>query len=267
MPSITYISKYNKNTGLVLSPSEIRDLYFFGIEIVDGSGNEIPDTTIRFYLESAQKEIENRLKIKFKKQLFEENCAYFRDDYINNLPRIQTRYPVNEGLSLTGYYKKIEQISYPKEWLSSHTNGDGIYMKRISIVPTSGSAVGTSQDIALTGITTSYFGSMGRFNQLPDYWTSQYVTGFDIEHYPSDLINVVGMLASIPIFHVGGDLVIGAGISSQSLGIDGLSQSINTTASAENHAYSARVLQYRKDIERTLKAVEKTYKGFNFNVF
>jgi hypothetical protein len=267
MPSITYISKYKKNTGLVLSPTEVRDLYFFGIDIVDGSGNEIPDTTIRFYIEAAQKEIENRLKIKFKKQLFEESCAYFRDNYINNLPRVQTRYPVNEGLSLTGYYKKVEQISFPKEWLSSSVNSDGIYSKRLSIVPSAGSAVGTSQDVIFTGITTSYFGSLGRFHTLPDYWTSQYVTGFDVDHYPSDLINVVGMLSTIPVLAIAGDLILGAGIASQSLSMDGLSQSISSTSSATNSGYGSRIIEYRKTIDLSLKQIEKTYKGFNFNVF
>ena len=268
MPTITYTSKYKKNTGLVMSPSEIKDLYFFGILILDNYGNELPDSTIKYYIECAQKEIENKLKIKFKKQLIDENCSYYKDDYIQNLPRINTRYPVNEGVSLTGYYKKIEQINYPKEWLSSHTNSDGVYLKRMSIVPTSGSAVGTSQDVVLTGITTSYWGSMGRFNTLPDYWSSQYVTGFDIDYYPSDIINIVGKLAAISLFNIAGDVAMRMpGVSNYSLSIDGLSSSIGTTASSTSGLFQARINQYTKEIEESFKRVEKSYKGLPFNVF
>ena len=266
MPSITYISKYKKNTGLIFSPDELIDLYFYGVSIQSKDGSELPQQTIRFYIEAAQKEIENKLKIKFKKTFIDDNVSYYRDDYMNGLPLIHTRYPVNEPLSLTGFYKKVEQINYPQSWLSSHSNSDGFYMKRISIVPTSGAVVGTSQDVILTGITTSYFGSLGRYNALPDYWQFQYITGFDYDNFPMDLINLVGLLSAIPLLAIAGDMVIGSGIASQSLSIDGLSQSVSTTASAMYSAYSARITEYRKSIDQTIKNISKIYKGVPFTV-
>lgn len=267
MPSITYTSSYKKNTGLVMSPVELMEIYFFGVKVVDSNGNEMPDSIIQHYIEAAQKEVENKLKIKFKKQLFNDGMSYYRDSYKQTTPRINTRYPVNTPLSLTGFYRKIEQISYPKEWLGSSRNDDGIYMKRMSIVPTSGSAVGTSQDILLTGITSSFFGSPGIVATLPDYWELQYVTGFDVDHYPSDIINVVGMMAAIPVLAIAGDLILGAGIASQSLSIDNISQSINSTASATNSGYGARIIEYRKSIEKSLDAIARGYKGLPFDVF
>lgn len=268
MPSITYTSSYKKNTGLVMSPVELMEIYFFGVKVVDSNGNEMSDNTIQYYIEAAQKEVENRLKIKFKKQLFNDGMSYYRDDYKQTTPRINTRYPVNEPLSLTGFYRKIEQISYPKEWLGSARNDDGVYMKRISIVPTSGSAVGTSQDILLTGITSSFFGSPGIVASLPDYWELQYVTGFDVDHYPSDIINVVGMMAANSVFAIAGDVALGMpGIASTSLSIDGISQSTSTTASAMYSLYSARIKQYTDSINETMKRIERSYKGLTFNVF
>lgn len=266
MPSITYISKYKKNTGLIFSPDEIIDLYFYGIPIQSKDGSELSQQTIRFYIEAAQKEIENKLKIKFKKTFIDDNVSYYRDDYMNGLPLIHTRYPVNDPLSLTGFYKHVEQINYPQSWLSSHSNSDGFYMKRISIVPTSGAVVGTSQDVILTGITTSYFGSLGRYNALPDYWQFQYITGFDYENFPVDLINLVGMMASIPLFGIAGDLILGAGLSSHSLSIDGLSQSVNTTKSGNSHAFSARIKEYKDATDKTMNNISKMYKGIPFTV-
>ncbi|MDH3381777.1 MAG: hypothetical protein OEL54_03680 [Flavobacteriaceae bacterium] len=266
MPQIQLIAKYSKNTGLTLSPSEIRRLYFFGVEIRDKAVNELPDSTIEFNIRAAQREIENELKLKFTKQLFNDNMSYHRDMYRNGLPIIKTRYPVNEPLSLTGFYKKVEQINYPQTWLSAHQNDDGVYLKKVNIVPTAGSSVGTSQDVILTGITTSYYGSLGRYETLPNYWELQYVTGYDSENYPYDLINVVGMLAAIPIFAIAGDLILGAGIASMSLGIDGLSQSISSTSSATNSGYGSRIIEYRKSIASSMKKIKSIYKGISFDV-
>jgi hypothetical protein len=264
MPEITLISKYKKNTGLVISSTELLDLYFYGVAIQSKDGSSLNDDTIEFYIKSAQQEIENWLKVKFKCELFDDNVSYYRDDFMGGLPLIKTIYPVNVPLSLTGFYKKVEQINYPESWLSSHSNSDGYFRKRISVVPTSGSVVGTSQDVILTGITTSYYGSLGRYNTLPDYWKAQYVTGFSYKNFPYDLIQVVGQLAAIPLFAIAGDLILGAGIASQSLSIDGLSQSLSSTSSATNSGYGARIIEYRKSVDQTLKRIKNIYKGLSF---
>jgi hypothetical protein len=57
----------------------------------------------------------------------------------------------------------------------------------------------------------------------------------------SPILEYAGILAARNILITAGDLVIGAGVASFSRSIDGLSQSIGTTASAENSAYSARI--------------------------
>jgi hypothetical protein len=81
---------------------------------------------------------------------------------------------------------------------------------------------------------------------------------------PYDIMNLVGLMASIPIFVMLGDLVLGAGVSSSSLSIDGLSQNISTTKSASSTAYSGRVNHYLKQIEQTTARLKRTYKGISF---
>ena len=67
-------------------------------------------------------------------------------------------------------------------------------------------------------------------------------------------------------FNIGGDLILGAGIASMSLGIDGLSQSVATTSSAENSGFSSRIIMYNKEIKSTLEKLKGIYKGINFTV-
>ena len=72
----------------------------------------------------------------------------------------------------------------------------------------------------------------------------------------------IGKTAAINIFHIAGDLILGAGIASFSLGVDGLSQSISSTSSATNAGYGARILGYQDDIKKMMPILQAKYGGF-----
>lgn len=109
----------------------------------------------------------------------------------------------------------------------------------------------------MSGLTTQ-LGSQ-HFRMIPDYWDFQYITGFDLDHMPMDLINLTGKLATFGPLGIAGDLILGAGIAAQSIGVDGLSQSISSTSSAINAGYGARIIQYQKEIAETVKRLKLVY--------
>jgi len=261
MPQITYSIKYRKNEGLVISPEELLALYFYGINIKSIDGSVISNDTIRFLIKSAQEEVEKNLEIRLLPKFIEQSIDYFRTDYWQGLPIIKPKLPVKEPLSLIGFLNKIEQIKYPRDWLNSKKDSEGYYYKKLNLIPT-GSTVGNSSSVILSGI-TAYYG-MTSYSDLPNYFAFQYVTGFDIDHIPFDVVDLVGKFAAIKLFHQAGDLILGAGIASLSLGIDGLSQSISTTSSATNAGYGARIQGYLKDIDLYMKKLKNFYKGINF---
>lgn len=78
--------------------------------------------------------------------------------------------------------------------------------------------------------------------------------------YDPLLVDFVGLVASLLPLDTAGDLIIGAGISSQSLSMDGLSQSISTTSGVENSGYGARAVQYGKRIEKITKTLTRHYR-------
>lgn len=258
MGQFTLTMKYRKNTGMMFNPTEIFSLYLYGIKIQAGDGTAFSSESMRFYIQAAQKEVENYFNLKLMLQFIgQEKLTYYRADYWQSFPILFTNYPVNKPISLTGRYNNIEQISYPTQWLTTHQNSYGMYKRRVSIVPT-GSALATANaEVILSGITTQ-LGSQ-HFRMIPDYFDIQYITGFDIENFPMDLINLVGMLACFGPLNIAGDLILGAGIASQSLGVDGLSQSISSTSSATNAGYGARILQYNKQIQDTAKKIKLVY--------
>jgi hypothetical protein len=251
--------QYRKNEGLVLSPSELKELYFYGIQIRDKYGNEISDDTWRMYIESAQSEIEKFLSIKLFKQIFQEDLSFYRDEF-ESFGFIRTTYPVVQPYSLNGFIGTIKQIEYPIEWLSNRTTTDGYtYNRQIYIVPNYSNI--KTGSIVYNGI-VPYLGILG-YQQVPNYWRCRYVTGYD--KIPKDLLNIVGMLASLGPFGIAANLVLHPGVTGQSLGIDGLSQSINTGMSGDKHAFSSRVAQYIDAIKTSLSRLQTTYKGIQIS--
>ena len=116
----------------------------------------------------------------------------------------------------------------------------------------------------LSGLTTQ-LGSQ-HFLMIPDYWDLQYITGFDLDHMPLDLLNLVGKLATFGPLGIAGDLILGAGIARQSLGVDGLSQSISSTSSATNAGYGARLVQYQKEIKEAIPRIKLVYDEVKLSV-
>lgn len=263
MPQLTITAKYRKNE-LPISPEELMLLYFFGVDILSKDGSDFSDENIRFYISAAQLEIEKYLGIKLMPEFITETLDYYRDDYFNNFPYVKTTYHANKAFAMLGMINSVEQIIFPQVWLSVRSSSsNNPSWRQINVVP-NGSMVSGNSEIIYTGA-IAYYGMMGN-KKVPDYWTVQYSTGFSLKNFPFDIINIVGMLGAIPVFAIAGDLILGAGIASMSLGIDGLSQSISSTSSATNAGYGSRIIEYRKTIKETLDQLKKSYKGIGFVV-
>jgi hypothetical protein len=260
MGSVTLTLRYKKNTDLVLSPDELKNIYFLGIPVTDSNGNPMADRDIELIIEMAQTEVENHLSIKFTRQVYEENRDWNFDQW-KKWGYIRTTFMVRDPISLQGFLNTAQQIDYPKQWLSAKKASDNIkFHRNIGLVPIHGSANSLSNNVIYTGI-APYIGYFGN-KEIPNYWLVKYLTGWD--KVPADLLDIVGKLASINIFHQLGDLIVGAGIASKSIGVDGLSQSISTTSSATNAGYGARIIGYVNDLKEKLPQARQVYRGISF---
>ena len=79
-------------------------------------------------------------------------------------------------------------------------------------------------------------------------------------YYPPEVMDCVGLIASMLPLDTAGDLIIGAGISRLNLGVDGLHQEIQTTSGVENSGYGARVIQYRRRLAMQIAALRRRYR-------
>ncbi len=77
----------------------------------------------------------------------------------------------------------------------------------------------------------------------------------------ADLKKLIFLMASIHPLNVAGTTLVGDGIASKSISIDGLSQSITTTANSETLAYGNRVKAHQAEIDKLLPYVRGRYTG------
>lgn len=238
------IVKDNKiitRTESLMTPKLLRERYLFGVELVDNQGNEMSNDVLQDYLDIAMSMVEHDLDISIVPNEHigddAEESDYQANDYwqwgyfqLKNVPVIEVK-------EIRAVYPNANILSYPTEWFKLQKH-DGI----LRLIPSSGTLSQFAVDAG-----GQYFPEIFRNNgHVPLVWQIDYISGFEDGKVPKDVNTAIGLIAAIFALNIAGDLVIGAGIASQSISLDGLSQSINTTSSAENHAYSAKVKEYQK---------------------
>jgi len=83
---------------------------------------------------------------------------------------------------------------------------------------------------------------------------------------PANMVHAVGLKAALVPLDVAGDLIVGAGIASKSISMDGLSMNINTTSSATNAGYGARVGQYERELKALMSSLRKRWQMTNISM-
>ena len=248
-------ASYDNRRDMLISPSELYDTYLYGIRTKAPDGSDIADSVLSTYILSAQEELEKYLGIKFCSSVISETHDYDVSDS-NALISVYTDYPVKDVVSLSGYYSDKKILDVPKEWLAYRKSSEGVFDRKVDVVPSALSST-------FAGGNGIAFFSMYSGRYVPNFWHIEYISGFS--KIQNDLLNFVGKLAAINVFNLLGDLILGAGIASQSISIDGLSQSISTTSSAENSGYSSRVKAYLEDLKVSLPRLESLYRDIGIS--
>jgi hypothetical protein len=263
-------NRYNRVEPLI-TVDKLKATYLFGVTAYDENGNSISDETIQTFIDQAISVLEHDLDITVKPTFIEEHKDYFAQDYWDWGYMQLNRIPVIELLDLSVVYLRDQNtletvLDIPQEWIRLEPE-TGI----IRLVPNN-RFPGRLQVDASGAFFPELF---RRYSTVPDLWVARYIHGFKEGQIPALLNAAIGMLASIFYMNIAGDLIIGAGIAGTSISLDGLSQSIQTTASAENHGYSAKVKDYKRLLfgdnqndkpNSIVEILRKFYKGQSINI-
>ena len=249
-----------KNIDRIISAQELRELYLFGVNLKDDSGNEMPDKLLEHYIDAAQEWLETQVPglIFNEKNIVDETHDYYVDDYMNFGLIKLFRFPV-KGISKWAiqFPLQTELLEFDPTWLRVDSN-----FGYVNLVPTEGT---------LSSIILGKGGSFlpllyNALEHVPGILKVSYKAGFDGDNIPTLAKDLIAKKASLGPLNIAGDLIIGAGISAKSISLDGLSQAISSTSSATNSGYGARMINYNKEIELDLKRFVSYYQGINMVV-
>lgn len=249
----TLTLQYKVDGGLVFNCDEFLAEYLVDLPIRGLGGGKMTRDAIEEKIKKHTAQLEYLLDIKIPKQAVKEEHDYNAEEFAC-WGFLKCNYLVSSVNSLKGKFNSVEQIDFPDDWLTIKSKQDSS-ARNIHIVPYSGSITYTSGQALF-----AYFKNL---DYIPNYWHVCYITGFD--RVPKDLMEMVGKLASISVCTVLSDVAFGAGIASMSVGIDGLSQSIGTSQSAQYSLYGSRIFQLANEMKREdIPRAKARWKGMNF---
>lgn len=235
----------------ILSVAQLKDIYLFGVDCTRDDGTPFPDIMFEWGIAFAIDWLEKELDIKIRPTSLDERYDYYRRDY-QEWVSIRTRQsPVISVSAVDCYWPSDNLIlSFDPSWIRLRPD-DG----QIHIIP----ATGTIAQMFLRA-GGSFLPILAQ-DWVPDLFRVQYTAGFAAGQLPMSIRELIGKKAAFGPLNVAGDLITGAGIASQSVSLDGISQSISTTSSATNAGYGARLIQYRNEIRDQLPTLKRYYKG------
>lgn len=265
MPKLRLKIQYNKNEGLVVSPSELREHYLFGIPVCTTDGRKMSASTIKQHISTAQKRIENLFSIRLNRQVIKESKDYIREEWFV-WSYVKSTFPIVYLDDLKGYIQDSNQVTYPKEWLSIKKTENVAVWRNLYVIPNSASEHGakmTQNSIIYNGV-TPHLGYFGR-SYIPNYWRLKYITGWKAGEIPDDLMDMICKFAAINVLAVIGSYLYGAGFASFSVSLDGVSQNF-PLKSGRFGIFSDRIELYTQDINDMMQNMKYIYKGITFEV-
>lgn len=207
--------------------------------------------TFKFYLDQSIESAEKLFDMKFSKSTITDERTDW--DWRNAIQwsNITTRYtPLRTLTSVKYKFPSGSEVTIPTDWFYATETGN------INLVP----SWGTFSTFMITA-GGYWYPTIYQHDYIPGCVYLTYDAGFDATDVPTDIVHYIGLMAAIPIFDILGDLILGAGIATQSIGIDGLSQGIGSTSSATNAGYGARIITYTKEANHLRDVIKNYYKA------
>ncbi len=242
----------------ILSVQDLKDNYLFGIDLSDSKGNPMPDKFFVHYIKSAVRAIEAMLDITILPTTFTNE----RKDYIQREANqffwtYLSHKPVMSVQSVRLHVPGATPVVFPSPWIELQET-TGI----VEVVPQT--AIAIQPSAAYTPFYSQFF-LTATHRRLPNAIEVDYTAGFAPGQVPPDILDIVGKQSAISPLRAAGNMLLGPGLAGQSIGIDGLSQSVSLTKQG-NGAFAAMVSDYQQDIAAQIATIRGRYQGINIRV-
>ena len=234
------------------------------------TGQPYSDEFYNQMIERAVAQAEKTFDVAILPRLQVDKLDYHRNDF-NAFAYMQTNYrPILNIKDLTLYYNNQNILRVPDEWIKV-TNRTGQIQVSPSVLM---QGLNTTINPTIYPIINSPYGMTPSPYQetefAPQMLGVTYVAGMmphpngdargvnrDYIIQP-DMLSYIAKLAAIEILEKWSRNIIGAGIASYNVSVDGISTGLETTASPENSAATAEVAQ----LERDMKPIKESLLNF-----
>ena len=271
-PDLTLGQDYSKVTleDLGLNIDLIKnELMGMNNDLVDPvTGKPYPDDFYNQILERAVAEAEKIFDVAILPRVQVDRMDYHREDF-NAFAYLQTNYrPILQVNDLTLYYNNQTILSVPDEWLKV-TNRTGQIQVSPSVLM---QGLNTTINPTIYPIINSPYGMTPSPYQetefAPQMLGVTYVTGmmprtgraginYDWMIQP-DMLGYIAKLAAIEILERYGRSILGPGIASYSVHVDGIGTNVDTTQSPEFAATSGEI----RNLQDDMKSIEQRLRKF-----
>lgn len=235
----------------ILTIQELKDRYLFGLEgaLSDDSGVPLPDSVYAHYIRAAIARFEQKTNLRVLPKYFEEYHDWY-EDYVRQFFGFwSNEYPIRQICTVEQLEPRSSPRVFPESWWRYEADSGEIHLL-------------ADANAALVPLNTLV--SYKRY--IPQAFKITYFAGFPPNEIPQNLIDMIGKEASMGPLNIGGDLLGGAGIASQSISLDGLSTTFNTTSSATNAGFGARLIQYTKENKESYADVKAYYRNLRMRI-
>lgn len=256
----------------LMSVARLKAEYLTGLDITDPStGEGLPDSTYQSHIDNAVAFLETFLDISITHiEEYLEHRDYRVNDYAEWGYFQLNNYPVSDISKIEFTYFRDAQgqpevvLEIPLNWIRLQPH-DGL----VRLIPNA--RFPANLQISQSG---NFFPEILRAQFVPHLWDITYSFGFEEGKIPVLINSTIARIAAMNLMMIGGNLVIGAGIASSSISIDGMSQSIQTTQSPENSAFSATIKEYsslvfgrsKGDPFAHIRVLKDYWKGTQFSI-
>lgn len=235
----------------ILSVDELKVNYLSGVDLTVDDGTPFPDSLFEWYIKSAVSYAETKLLMPLRPTRYEdETHDYFARDYNSYMFVQLDKSPVIEVEGIRMVMPGENRTTGGRLF-----SGDDLYIEKesgqVNIIP------GDGNSLVLGARSRGW----AKQDFIPQVFHAAYTAGFESGKCPALIRDFVGRYAAFGPLNIAGDLLGGAGVASQSISIDGLSQSIATTSSPSFSGYGARLLNYAKDLKIMEKTILAYYRG------
>jgi hypothetical protein len=238
-----------------ITPDWLKKTYLFKIPI-EFDNDLLSDDAIQFYIDSAMSKAETLIGISIRRKIIEKETYDYRlEEWMAGYGFVQLNTRPLIKVNAMSLNVITSTISIPQEWIQFKKKTAQIYL-----IPYYGilASANISNQILM------FFPLLSATSYVPQILQISYEAGFSPdEEIPDLLAQLIGETACIGVLNVLGEIALGgqAGLAGYSIGIDGLSQSISTTMSAENAAYGGRIRQYERGQIELVKILRQYYYG------